>query len=143
LLQTLKQLYSETRKLGIVPGANSTPVAGLVLAVDLVVSFSLFSAGFSVALSHTSGFLVAGFLLLLAYASGYEKPDVNISGNSSFQKAQSILIYSLVQLAIRAGSIASLVHFGLPDTAALVLGILAATFIGIYSSSLCSVADRF
>ncbi len=136
MLQTLKQLYSETRRPGFVPGADNTAVAGLVLVVDLVVSFSLFSAGSSVALSHAGGFLVAGFLLLLAYVSGYEKPDVSISGNSSFQKTLAILIYSLVQLAIRAGSIASLVHFGLPDTAALVLGILAATFIGSYSSSL-------
>lgn len=124
------------RRPGFVPGADGAGVAGLILATDLIVSFSLFSAGSSIALSHFSGFLVAVFLLLLLHLSGFDKPAASISGNSGFQKSLSILIYSLVQLAIRAGSIASLVHFGLPDTAAVVLGILAATLIGSYSSSL-------
>ncbi len=136
MLQTLKQLYSEIRRPGFVPGADGTAIAWLILAADLIVSFSLFSAGSSVALSHFSGFIVAVLLLLLLHLSGFDKPAASISGNSGFQKTLSILIYSLVQLAIRAGSIASLVHFGLPDTAALVLGILAATLIGSYSSSL-------
>jgi len=136
LLQTLKQLYSETRRPGILPGTDNAPVASLILTADLVVSFSLFAAGSSIALSHLSGFLVAGLLLLLLHLAGFDKPAASISGSSGFQKTLSILIYSLVQLAIRAGSIASLIHFGLPDTAALVLGILVATLIGSYSSSL-------
>ncbi len=118
------------------PGADGTAIAWLILAADLIVSFSLFSAGSSIALSHFSGFIVAVLLLLLLHLSGFDKPAASISGNSGFQKTLSVLIYSLVQLAIRAGSIASLVHFGLPDTAALVLGILVATLIGSYSSNL-------
>lgn len=136
MLQTLKQLYSETRTPAILPGTGSKPFAGLALVADLGISFSLFSAGYSIALSHLSGFIAAGFLLLLLRLSGIDRSTASISGVSTVQKSLSILIYALVQLAIRAGSIASLVHFGLSDPAALVLGILAATLIGSYSSSL-------
>jgi len=96
----------------------------------------LFSAGYSIAASHLAGFVAAGFLLLLLHLFKLEKSTASISGHSHFQKSLSIIIYSLVQLSIRAGSIASLVHFGLSDTTALLLGILAATLIGNYSSSL-------
>jgi len=136
LLQTFKQLYSETRAPAIVPGTASFPAAGLTLATDLAASFGLFFAGNSIASSHISGFFAAGFLLLLLRLSGFDKSTTGISGDTVIQKSLSIIIYSLVQLAIRGGSIASLVHFGLSDTTALGLGILAATLIGGYSSSL-------
>ncbi len=136
MLQTLQQLYSETRRPAILPGTGNTTVASLTLAADLAVSFGLFSAGYSIALSHISGFFIAGFLLLLLHLTGIDKSAISTSGTSTFQKSLSIFIYSLVQLAIRAGCIASLVHFGLSDSVALVLGILAAVLIGSYSSNL-------
>ncbi len=136
MLQTLKQLYSETRRPAILPGTGSAPVAGVALAADLGISFSLFSAGYSIALSHLSGFIAAGLFLLLLRFAAIDKSTASISGDTRFQKSLSIIIYALVQLAIRAGSIASLVHFGLPDSPALIFGILAATLIGSYSSSL-------
>jgi len=136
MLQTLKQLYSETRTSAIVPGTGSYPVAGLTIITDLVVSFSLFFSGHSIAFSHISGFFAAGFLLPLLRLSGIDKSAATITGTTVFQKTLSIVVYMLVQTAIRGGSIASLAHFGLPDSLALGLGILAAVLIGRYSSSL-------
>jgi dolichol-phosphate mannosyltransferase len=136
LLQTFKQLYSEIRTPVIVPGTGSYPVAGLVITTDIVVSLSLFFAGQSIALSHLAGFIAAGFLLLLLRLSGIDKSTATIAGTTAFQKILSVFVYLLVQSAIRGGSIASLAHFGLPDSTALGLGILAAVLIGSYSSSL-------
>jgi dolichol-phosphate mannosyltransferase len=136
MLQTLKQLYSETRTPVVIAGTDSYPVAGLAIATDLVVSFSVFFAGYSIALSHISGFFAAGFLLLLLRLSGIDQSAINVNGSNILQKGLSTILYSLVQLAIRGGSVASLVHFGLSEQTALGLGILAATLIGSYSSSL-------
>jgi len=136
MLKTLKQRYAETRTPAIVPGTSSYPVAGLTITTDLVVSYSLFFAGHSIALSHITGFIAAGFLLLLLRLSGIDKSATTIASTTGFQKALSVVVYMLVQTAIRGGSIASLAHFGLPDSLALGPGILAAVLIGSYSSSL-------
>jgi len=136
LLHTLKQLYFEIRTPAIAPGTGSYAVAGLAITTDLVISLSLFFSGNSIALSHITGFIAAGFLILLLHRSGIDKSATTIAGATTFQKILSVIVYMLVQIAIRGGSIASLIHFGVPDSPALGLGILAAALIGSYSSSL-------
>ncbi len=136
MLQTLKQLYSEVSTPAVVPGTGSYYIAGLTITTDLVVSSGLQYLGNSFALSHITGFIAAGFLLMLLRLAGIDKSVATVSGATTFQKILAVFIYMLVQIAIRGGSIASLVHFGLPGTVAMGLGILAATLIGRYSSSL-------
>ncbi len=136
MLQTLKQLYFEIRAPAIVPGTGSFIVAGFVIIADLTVTLSLFYLGYSVALSHICGFIVAGLLLLLLRFSGIDKTAVVITGVTSFQKILAVLVYFLVQTALRGGSIVSLIHFGLPNLLALGLGVLIAIFMGRYSSNL-------
>ncbi len=134
--QTLKQLYSEIREPAIVPCTNSNAIAGLVITTDLLVSFSLFFFENSIALSHLAGFVAASVLLMLLRMFGIDKSEATIAGFTGLQKILAIAVYMLVQAAIRGGSIASLSHLGLSDTIALGSGILVATLIGSYSSSL-------
>ena len=136
MLHTIKRLYAEMRTPTIVPGTGNHAIAGLLITADLVVSFSLFFNGHSIAFSHISGFFAAGVLLLLLRLSGLDKSTATTAGRTIFQTTLSVVIYMLVQAALRGGSIASLTHFGLPDSLALGLGILTAVLIGHYSSSL-------
>ncbi len=128
--KTLKCLYSEIRIPAIVPFTGSDAIAGITMAMDFAVSLSLFFSGSSIAFSHLSGFIAAGLILLLLRFSGIDR------STSGMQTARPIVIYILVQTAIRGGSIASLTYFGLPESLALGLGIFAATLIGSYSSNL-------
>ncbi len=134
--QTIKQLYFNTHTPAISPFTERYSIAGLAISTDLAVSFGLYFSGNSIALSHITGFFAASLLLLLLRLFGIDKPATTISGNTAFQKSLSIVIYMLVQTAIRGGSIASLSHFNLPNAPALGLGILAAALIGNFSSKL-------
>ncbi|MBE9568456.1 MAG: glycosyltransferase family 39 protein, partial [Proteobacteria bacterium] len=136
MLQTLKQLYLEMRTPVIVPCTENRGVAGLVISADLIVSFGLFSLGHSIAFSHFSGLVAAGVLLLLLHRFGIDNSTTALSAISKTKRVLSVLVYLLVQSAIRGGSIASLVNLGLSDPVALIGGILAASLIGSYSSSL-------
>lgn len=136
MLQTLKRLYRETANPDILPGTSSRRIAGLVISADIIVSLGLFFSAYSIAISHSSGFVVGGFLLLLFRFTGIDKSSATITAVGTLQKTLTIIIYALLQVTLRAGSIVSVSYLHLPDGVALGLGILVAAFIGRYSSYL-------
>ena len=127
--QSLKQAWSQLYNGSILPGVQQPLLAGTILAVDLVTSLLLFYAGYSVALSHITGFLVSGILLLALkhYRSEPKDRPADI---------WQILGFSILQLALRAGLIASLTLNGINGVLALPLGIALAGFAGNFSTAL-------
>jgi len=136
MVHTLKQLYLEMREPVFVPATSSTGFSILAITVDLLVSFAVFSSGYSIALSHISGFVVAGLLLILCRLVGIDKSVSTFTGIKKSRKILLIAIYALLQIAIRGGCIASLSHLGITDSLAMVLGIMLAILIASYSSNL-------
>lgn len=131
MLQSLKQVWAQLYKGSILPGIQHPRLAGIVLAADLVTSLLLFYAGQSIALSHITGFAVSGAVLLLAkYLQPSAKTDFKVA------RFWHLLAYSILQLALRAGLIASLTLAGVNTTPALLLGIVLAGLVGNFSTAL-------
>ncbi|NOQ88949.1 MAG: hypothetical protein GQ550_08495 [Gammaproteobacteria bacterium] len=139
---TLKQLYSEIREPVFVPATSSAAYSVMVITADILVSFAVFSSGYSIALSHVSGFVVAGLLLILCRVSGIDQSVTVFTGVKKIKKIFLIAIYALLQIAIRGGCIASLSHLAITDSLAMGLGILLAVLIASYSSNLILSASR-
>jgi dolichol-phosphate mannosyltransferase len=148
--QTLKQLYFEMRNAALVMLVPRAVITALVLAADMLVSFAVFFSGHSMALSHISGFVAASllFMVLRLFAPGPldSKPGSTSEASTALpgviKKILLVTVYTLVQLAIRGGCIASLSQLGLNDSLSLGLGIIVATIIGRYSSVLLLVRTR-
>ncbi len=134
--QPLIQQYFNLRLPALQPGTSSTTIAVFSVFIDLLISYSLLLSDFSVSYAHNAGFLAAGCFLVLLRLAKFDASGPDIAGNSPSSKTFSVISYFLVQSAIRAGCIASLVHFSFPETLAPGAGILLATVIGSYSSAL-------
>ena len=135
MLQVFKRLYYESAKPDLFPVTGSRLTAGVVIGIDLAISLALYLSAYSMAGSHIAGFVAAAIMLWLFRLSGFDKSVTVFPLDGSISKGRFI-VYGLLQLALRAGCIASLVYLGLPAWLALVLGILVATLLGAYSSSL-------
>jgi len=134
--QSLIQQYSDIRIPVLQPGTSSTGFAALSFVTDLLVTYGLFFSDYSITSSHNAGFIAAGVLLLLLRLASIDNSTISLVGNNGFSKTLSVISYFIVQSAIRAGCIASLTHFFLPEPLALGLGITLATIISSYSSTL-------
>lgn len=117
------------------PVVNNRSVAALLIAVDVVMAYVLYSAGFSMAAAHIGSFFISFSLPLSSYVFGAGQEGAGKPGGL-LRRFISVLGFIILQLSIRGGAIASLAEFGLSDVPSLLAGIIVSTLLAAYSSGL-------
>ena len=130
MLKLISQSYPSIRFPSLLPITASSKIAKSAILVDVIIALALLNTGLPMTVAHIAAFIATGALLLVLRLTHRDNSQVEFAGASRLRNFWAFVAWALLQLALRGGLMASLVHAGANESVALGLGILLATFIG-------------